>query len=412
MTQRIAIVGSGISGLTCASLLSQRYDVSVFEANDYLGGHTHTIDVPSETGNHYIDTGFIVFNKKTYPNFTRLLDQHQVAYHPSEMSFSYRSAHHHMEYCGTNLNTLFADRRNLLKPAFYRFLGDILRFNQDAKRYIQTGQTALSIAEFTRSMNYHPLFVDAYLVPVIAAIWSKHSQDAFNCAAHFLFEFFDTHGLLSVFGRPQWYVITGGSRQYIPAFTRAIRDQIYLNSPVEAIERHTHGVVLKAKGETWHFDKVILATHSDQALKLLTRPTDNEVATLGAIPYTTNETILHTDVSVMPKRRRAWASWNYYDIGKPEATLTYYMNRLQGLNTPQDFCVSVNLGHHIDPQKILRRLQYAHPCFTQNAITAQQQYNDINGHAHTYYCGAYWGYGFHEDGVKSALRVCKSLGVT
>lgn len=413
MTKKIAIIGSGISGLVSASLLSERYDVSLFEANDYLGGHTHTVDVEISGSTYPIDTGFIVFNKKTYPHFCKLLQKYNVPIQQSEMSFSYRSDAKNLEYNGNNLNTLFADRRNLIKPNFYYFLKEILRFNKAAKKFLTHPMDInITINEFIHNNRYSKDFINHYLVPMIASIWSKTSNDVMQCSAHFVLTFCENHGLLDIYDRPQWYTITNGSRSYIPLLTEKIRNKIYLNTKIERIERHPNHVTLKSTTDSYIFDYVIIATHSDQALQMLDHPTDEEQNVLSAIPYKENDVILHTDINVMPKRKLAWASWNYLDNGNSLPTLTYYMNRLQSINSPHHFCVSVNLMEHIAEDKVIQRFKYAHPAFNSHAIIAQQQQKLINGKNNTYYAGSYWGYGFHEDGVKSALNACEALGVS
>lgn len=412
MKKRIAVIGSGISGLVSAYLLSQRYDITLYEANDYLGGHTHTIDINIEHEKYAVDTGFIVFNKKTYPNFCKLMSSINIDILKSEMSFSYCSDHSALEYNGHNLNTLFADRGNLFNPAFYRFIKDIIQFNHDAKSFLANNHQDISIREFTQSKGYKQLFLDVYLIPVIASIWSKNTTDVWNCSARFLFQFFFNHGLLNVINRPQWYVISGGSRSYISALTAPFKNNIFLNTKIEKIERQNNTVILCTKEARTTYDAVVIATHSDQALKMLEKPTENEASILGAIPYTENEAILHTDTSILPTCRRAWASWNYYDIGRNEPTLTYYMNRLQNIRANEDILLSVNLADKINPAKILRKMSYGHPCFNKPALNAQKRYAEINGKNNTYYCGAYWGNGFHEDGVNSALEVCRRHGIT
>lgn len=408
--KRIAVVGSGISGLVSAHLLSERYEVSLFEANDYLGGHTHTVDVEIGGQSHAIDTGFIVFNQKTYPHFCQLLKKLHIPIQLSEMSFSYHSTYNDFEYNGHNLNTLFSDRRNLLKPSFYRFIKDIIRFNQDAKQFLAEGQdTAISINAFLASRDYSAQWVDGYLIPMMSAIWSKNKQDTLNCSAHFIFKFYLNHGLLDVHNRPPWYVIANGSKNYIAPMIAPLQDRVYLKTKIESIQREANQVILTSANHTWHFDKVVIATHSDQALKLLAQPSEAEQNLLSAIPYTDNEVTLHTDKHVMPKRKRSWASWNYVDNGRGAPSLTYYMNRLQSIQSATDFFVSMNLADSIEPSKVIQRFHYAHPCLDLNAMQAQQQVSSIQGLNQTYFVGSYWGYGFHEDGVRSAINACRLI---
>ncbi|MBN9229235.1 MAG: FAD-dependent oxidoreductase [Legionella sp.] len=408
--KKIAVIGSGISGLTSAYLLSKSHDVSLFEANDYLGGHTHTISVTTEESEYNIDTGFIVFNKRTYPNFCKLLEELNVPIQPSEMSFSYRSDHRGLEYCGHSLNTLFSDRRNLVNKDFYRLLKDIISFNTHAKKFLaQTDDLTVTIHEFIRKHHYSEQFTECYLIPMMAAIWSKNREDALNCSALFIFNFYHNHGLLEIFNRPTWYVIKQGSKNYIAPMLERLKDQVYLNSKVERIIREEGKVKIITRGQEQIFDAVICATHSDQTLAMLDKPTAEEMNILSAIKYTNNEVVLHKDKKVMPKNRKAWASWNYLDNQNNEATLTYYMNRLQSIHTHHDFFVSMNLTHEIDQEKIIQSFQYAHPCLDVSALKAQKQINLINGLHNTYYAGSYWGYGFHEDGVNSALKACHLL---
>lgn len=411
MIKRIAVIGSGISGLVSACLLSNQYEITLFEANDYLGGHTHTVDVQLDDINYAVDTGFIVFNQQTYPHFFRLIQQYQIPFQLSEMSFSFRSDRHAIEYNGNNLNTLFADRRNLFKPRFYRLLKDIVRFNHHAKKYIKTNNHTDTIKDFAKAGRYNSLFLNAYLEPMIAAIWSKNTSKVWESPAHSLLNFFNHHGLLNVNQRPPWYTIVGGSRNYIPYLIKNFEKNIYLNTKIEKITRHAQRVTLHTKYDKEHFDAVVIATHSDQALQMLEQPTHAENAILSAITYAENEAILHTDANLLPKKALAWASWNYYDVDSLQPTLTYYLNRLHQFVAPKPICLSVNLHEHIKPHKIIQRFSYAHPIFDHSALEAQKKHNEINGKNRTYYCGAYWGYGFHEDGVRSALAVCRELGI-
>jgi predicted NAD/FAD-binding protein len=410
--KRIAVIGGGISGLVSANLLSQRYEVTLFEANDYLGGHANTIDVELDGTRYSIDTGFTVFNKKTYPNFCRLLEKFNVATHPGEMSFSFRSDAMQLEYNWHNINTLFSDRRNLFNPDFYRFMNEIRRFNKDAKRFLRRAVvTDVSIGDFIRENDYSSLFIHSYLIPMIAAIWSSDPDDVMHNSAHFVLQFYANHGLLSAENNPEWLVITGGARNYIPPLIKNFQSNIQLNSKIERVERKENSVVLKTQKDQFTFDAVVMAVHSDQALHMLGDPTYAEQEVLSAIPYTKHDVILHTDSSLLPRKRLAWAGCNYYDNGSARTTLTYYMNKLQQLDASHDFCMSVNLSDLIDKEKVIKRFHYAHPCFSRQAVKAQQLHHHISGMNNTYYCGAYWGYGFHEDGVKSAMNACQQLGV-
>lgn len=410
MSKRIAVIGSGISGLVSAYLLSERYDVSLFEANDYLGGHTNTVSVDIEDEQYSIDTGFIVFNKKTYPNFCKLIEKLHIPIQLSEMSFSYCSISSGFEYNGHSLNTLFSDRRNVFKLSFYRFIKEIILFNDDAKKFLsETHGTEISIKEFLERHRYSSQFIECYLIPMMSAIWSKNKEDTLNCSAHFIFKFYENHGLLDLYNRPPWYVIAQGSKSYIPPLIAKLKERIYLNNKIESISREANHVVLKSESNESIFDCVVIATHSDQALKLLSQPTEEEINILSAIKYTENEVVLHTDEQIMPRRKLSWASWNYLDNGGSSPSLTYYMNRLQSIPSRTNFFVSVNLAGTIESSKIIQRFKYAHPCLDRVALRAQQQIKLINGINNTYYVGSYWGYGFHEDGVNSAMNTCRLI---
>ena len=411
---RIAIVGSGIAGLVSAYLLSRRHEVTVFEAGDWIGGHTHTVDVEIDQQRHAIDTGFIVFNDWTYPNFIRLLEQLGVESQPTEMSFSVCDPCSGLEYNGNNLNTLFAQRSNLLSPGFLRMLMDILRFNREAIADLEAGglHGQMTLGDYLQQQRYSQRFIDHYIVPMGSAIWSMSLKEMLNFPLAFFIRFFHNHGLLSVNDRPQWRVIKGGSRSYIPALSKPFADNIRLDCPVQRIRRDETGVtVLSRQGEE-RFDRIVLACHSDQALKLLEQPSPEEQAILGDIRYADNDVVLHTDTRLLPSRRLAWASWNYRLGSDPEqpAALTYNMNILQGLDASRTFCVSLNQTDQIDPAQILGRFTYAHPQFSVAASAAQQQWQTLLGKQHTFFCGAWWANGFHEDGVVSALRVASHFG--
>jgi predicted NAD/FAD-binding protein len=386
----------------------------VFEAGDWIGGHTHTVDVEIDQQRHAIDTGFIVFNDWTYPNFIRLLEQLGVESQPTEMSFSVCDPRSGLEYNGNNLNTLFAQRSNLLSPGFLRMLMDILRFNREAIADLEAGglHGQMTLGDYLQQQRYSQRFIDHYIVPMGSAIWSMSLKEMLNFPLAFFIRFFHNHGLLSVNDRPQWRVIKGGSRSYIPALSKPFADNIRLDCPVQRIRRDETGVtVLSRQGEE-RFDRIVLACHSDQALKLLEQPSPEEQAILGDIRYADNDVVLHTDTRLLPSRRLAWASWNYRLGGDPEqpAALTYNMNILQGLDASRTFCVSLNQTDQIDPAQILGRFTYAHPQFSVAASAAQQQWQTLLGKQHTFFCGAWWANGFHEDGVVSALRVASHFG--
>ncbi|MET0377359.1 MAG: FAD-dependent oxidoreductase [Spongiibacteraceae bacterium] len=437
---RIAVVGTGIAGLAAAYRLAPTCDITVFEASDAIGGHTATVDVLVDGVAYAIDTGFIVFNDWTYPNFIALMDELGVASQPSEMGFSVNCPRSGFEYCGSSLNGLFAQRRNLLRPQFWRMLADILRFNREALRVLDADSpdAGLTLGEYLRRNHYSDYFCERYLVPMGAAIWSSSTRAMRDFPLLFFVRFFRNHGLLSVSERPQWRVLTGGSRSYLTPLTASYRERILTSTPVRAIRRDDDGVdVVTDRFGEQRFDQVVIATHADQALALLSDASAAEREVLGAIPYRNNRVVLHTDARVLPRRQRAWASWNYElgVDGEAPAVLTYNMNILQGLNAPHTFCVTLNPGERnpgesnpaasnlhelkreqpdrsarIDPKKILGEFNYAHPVFTAAGMLAQARWAEINGRQRTWFCGAYWHNGFHEDGVVSGLRVAQALG--
>jgi len=413
---KLAIVGTGIAGMTAAHLLHDEHDLTIYEAGEYIGGHTNTVEVEREGMTYAVDTGFIVFNDWTYPNFIGLLDRLGVASQPSDMSFSVRCEDTGLEYNGTSLNRLFAQRRNLLRPSFYRMIRDILRFNRESVKLLDEPGPGPSLGAYLEQNRYSPPFIRNYIVPMAGAIWSAGPSTIWRYPARYLVQFFKNHGMLSVDARPTWRVITGGSQRYVEKLVRPFRERIRLQSPVEAIIRDSHGVEVRSHdragtSHTARFDGVVLACHSDQALALLADPSPLERDVLGAIRYQANEAILHTDQSLLPRRRRAWAAWNYHLLPTPadRVLVTYHMNTLQRLRASCDFCVTLNRPDAIDPAQILKRITYHHPVFTPEAIAAQQRHREINGQRRTWYCGAYWGFGFHEDGVKSAMMACESL---
>ncbi|MCK6186158.1 FAD-dependent oxidoreductase [Pseudomonas sp. EYE_354] len=413
---KIAIIGSGIAGLTSAYLLSRQHEITLFEAGDRIGGHTHTVDV-SVDGKHYaVDTGFIVFNDWTYPNFIRLLGQIGVTFKPTEMSFSVHDENTRFEYNGNNLNSLFAQRRNILSPGFWGMLRDILRFNRQAPLDLQEQRISpeMTLGDYLKAGGYGERFVRHYIVPMGAAIWSMSLADMLGFPLQFFVRFFKNHGLLSVNNRPQWCVIKGGSSRYIEPLTRNFREHIRLNCAVHGVERDADGVVIHSAAGTEAFDKVVFACHSDQALALLGDPSQAEQEILGALPYADNDVVLHTDTRLLPDRKLAWASWNYRLSGatQTQAAVTYDMNILQGIDSETTFCVSLNQTAMINPLKILARYTYAHPQYSLAAVAAQNRWQELAGTRHTFYCGAYWANGFHEDGVVSALRVAQAFGET
>lgn len=416
MTQRIAIIGTGIAGLTTARLLHPHHDIQVFEQNDYIGGHTNTRDVTIDGRTWGVNTGFIVYNDWVYHNFNKLMAPLAVEREPTEMSFSVRDDASGLEYNGHNLDTLFAQRKNLFNPRFLGMIRDILRFNKESLEDLEAGKLTpdLTLGEYFQQKGFGKPFIRKYIVPMGAAIWSSGETEMEAFPALFFVRFFKNHGLLSVKHRPQWYVISGGSRAYVAPLTEPFKDRIHLNRGVARVERDADGVTLTFSDQsTERFDQVVFACHSDQALAMLASPTDDEREILGALPYSNNDVVLHTDERILPRNKKAWAAWNYHIPRNPNDAvgLTYNMNILQNFNdAPVTFCVTLNRTKDIDPAKIIDRFNYAHPVFTRAGIDAQNRYDQIGNRNRTHFCGAYWFNGFHEDGVNSALRVVSSFG--
>ncbi len=407
---RIAIVGAGVSGLVCAHMLQHDHELVVFEAGERAGGHANTVHVETDTGAYALDTGFIVFNDRNYPKFERLLAELGVATQPSQMSFGVSDGRD-FEYNGASLRGLFACHRHALSPSFHRMIADLARFNRDARRLLASDEDP-SLRDWLQQRRYSDAFVERLIVPQASAVWSADPAQMWSFPARFLIEFFDNHGMLGFRDRPRWRTIAGGSRSYVEALTRPLRGRLRLSAPIINVYRHSNHVTVTSRGgERERFDAVVIATHSDQALALLGDPSERERELLGAIPYQPNEAVLHTDRSLLPRRRRAWASWNYHlGAGAPErCTVTYHMNRLQSLLADREFCVTLNRTAAIDPEQIIRTMQYAHPVYTPAGVAAQARHNEISGRNRTHYCGAYWGWGFHEDGVSSAHRVVREL---
>lgn len=441
---KIAIIGSGVSGLTCAYYLKDSHVVTMFESNDYLGGHVNTLDVTVSERSAFknpfkpstekvaIDTGFIVFNERTYPNFIRLLDELNVPFQKAEMSFSVKNTYINFEYNGHTLNSLFSQRRHVLSPRFWQFVQQILRFNRETKSLLanfrqadKMQQAVLSqqtLGDYLDSHDYGELFKTNYLVPMVSAIWSMGMDDAKRFPLLFFAQFFDNHGLLDVVNRPQWFTLVGGSKQYVNALITqlaAAGTTLYINTPVQSVTRGKDGVSIEfihqGKRQTQVFDDVVFACHADVARRLLADITETESAILGAFEYTDNEAVLHTDTQVLPKKPLAWASWNYA-IDKPTARvadqkpiLTYHMNILERLSAKHNYLVTLNTP--INEAHVIKRVDYRHPVYDNKMTEAQKRWHEISAKRHTHFCGAYWFNGFHEDGVKSGLRVCQSLGV-
>ena len=409
---KIAIIGSGISGLTLAHHLHQQHDITVFEANSHIGGHTHTHTIDLFGQNYQVDTGFIVFNDRTYPNFIQMLDELKVPWQPSQMSFSVRNEATGLEYNGTTINSLFAQRSNFLKPSFYGMIKDILRFNKQSLSLLESGDE-ISLGDYLTKNNYKPLFINNYIVPMGAAIWSTDTAQMMHFPARFLVRFFHHHGMLTVSNRPQWRTVAGGSARYVEALTEPFKYKIKLNTPIASVNRLIDSVKIKPKnGDEMRFDYVFFACHSDQALALLgDNATAQEREILGAIPYQENSIYLHHDASLLPKRKIAWAAWNYHVTEQPsnKVKVTYNMNILQNLTSPEPILVTLNHTDLINPAKVIKRLKYTHPLYTIAGAAAQARHAEISGHNRTGYAGAYWRNGFHEDGMTSALAALQHV---
>lgn len=412
---KIAVIGSGISGLTAAHYLHRQHEITLFEADSRLGGHTNTVDVEIYGERHAIDTGFIVFNDWTYPNFIQLMNELGVASQPTTMGFSVHDETTGLEYCGESLSSLFAQRSNLVSPKFYRMIADILRFHREARRYAADCPEDMTVARFLEQHRYSRQFADQYLLPMGAAIWSCPPGTFSQFPVRFLVEFFHNHGLLSIWNRPTWQVIKGGSQSYVRAITAAVQDRIRLATPVQSVRRFGSHVELSINDELpLVYDHVIFACHSDQALRLLgDDATHLEQSVLSAFPYQRNVAVLHTDATMLPTRLKAWASWNYRISHRPDAeavaTVTYNMNILQGIRSAHTFCVTLNDEARIAPETVLGRYEYHHPVFTVARAEAQRRHPELLAANRTSFCGAYWGNGFHEDGVNSAIAVRDAL---
>jgi len=411
----VAVVGAGISGLVAAHLLSREHAVTVFEAEGRIGGHTHTVDVEADGRRYAVDTGFIVFNEETYPNFLALLGRLGVASIPSTMGFGVKCERTGVEYSPSSIDRMFAQRRNVLRPSFWRMVRDILRFRREAPGILhgECGETTLGA--YLSKAGYSREFTDRFLVPMGASIWSADPERFLEFPVRAFVRFFENHRFLSLQGQPVWRVIRGGSREYLEPLVRPFRDRVRPNAPVESVRRFGDHVEVTSRGSAGErFDQVVIAAHSDQALRMLADPSEAEREILSAIPYQGNRVVLHTDTSLLPARRKAWAAWNYLVPRERQGSpaVTYNMNILHGLSAPVEFLVTLNCDERIDPAKVLRKMTYHHPVYTPAAFAAQARNGEISGVRRTWYCGAYWGWGFHEDGVSSALAVCSRLGLS
>jgi predicted NAD/FAD-binding protein len=404
---KIAVIGTGISGNVLAYHLDKEHDITVYESNSYIGGHTHTHEIHMDNNQYNIDTGFIVFNYKTYPNFIKLLEKLNVETQKSLMSFSVKCETTGLEYNGNNINTLFSQRRNLLRPSFYKMIADILRFNREAPEFLKENCGLTTLRQYLKWNQYSDMFIEHYIIPMGSAIWSSSHKQMMDFPALFFIRFFVNHGLLKVNDRPQWYVIKGGSKQYVEKLTENFKHRIRLNTGVKQVKRFSsHVEVTSDNHETEKYDYVFFACHSDQSLQMINNPDNLEQSILSAFAYQDNEAVLHTDTSLLPSRKLAWASWNYHKTKNHEkpAALTYNMNILQNLKSKETFCVTLNNTQAINPEKMIKTLNYSHPLFTKETLKAQSRHSELNGNKRCFYAGAYWGYGFHEDGVVSALN--------
>lgn len=418
---RIAIVGAGIAGLGAAYLLGRRHEVTVFEAEGRLGGHTHTHDVEVAGERHRIDTGFIVFNGDHYPLLTRLFVELGVESQTTTMSFSLRNEASGLEYNATNVERLFCQRRNLLRPAFWRMVRDILRFYRQAPALLADPGPGPTIGEYLHAGGYGPLFIDDHLVPMASALWSSPSATVMDFPAKYLVQFMANHQMLDPGTRKPWRVVKGGSASYLDKLVPATRAQFRSGTPVRSVRRHADRVDLAVDGDTLRFDEVVFACHADQALALLADASAAEREVLGAMRFQRNDTVLHTDIGLLPRNPRAWAAWNALRFGEPApatqppgtpppCTVSYSMNLLQGIRSATQFIVTLNATERIDPARILARMDYAHPLYTHESVAAQGRWAQISGVNRSHWCGAYWGWGFHEDGLRSGVRVAQALG--
>lgn len=410
---RIAVVGSGIAGLASAWLLSRQHSVTLFEANDYLGGHTHTHDVEMHGKRYAVDSGFIVHNPAHYPLLTRLLDELGVACQPTTMSFSVHNQTSGLEYNATTLDTLFCQRRNLVSPRFLGMVRDLARFYREGPALLTEAAPGPTVGEYLHANRYGDAFRDEHLIPMASALWSSPANRILAFPARYLVQFMANHQMLQIRDRAQWRVVRGGSASYVRAMRADWTVDERLGCPVLSVLREADGVRVLTPTGPERFDQIVMACHSDQALALLADASDSENAVLGAMRYQLNETVLHTDASLLPVNRKAWAAWNAYIPSEPGAvcTVSYCMNLLQGIDSPEPFVVTLNRTDAIDPSRVLRRMHYHHPVYSHESVAAQARKAEIQGHRRTWFAGAYWGWGFHEDGMRSAVEVAAALGV-
>lgn len=408
---RIAVIGSGIAGLSTARQLSREHEVTLFEANNYLGGHTHTHSVEQDGRRYDIDTGFIVYNPHNYPLLNAMLDELGVASQPTIMSFSVQNEASGLEYNATNLDTLFCQRRNLLSPRFMGMVRDLLRFYREAPALLETNDAGPSLGEYLQTNGYGMAFRDDHLIPMASALWSSPAAQILSFPARYLVQFMANHQMLRVSDRPEWRVVTGGSSSYIAAMRAGWNVNERLSCPVWSVQRGEYGALVTSSWGVERFDHVVMACHSDQTLAILTDASAGERSILGAITYQANDTVLHTDASLLPRHRKAWAGWNAFIPRDTDAgcSVSYCMNLLQGVQSTAPFIVTLNRTGAIDPAKILRRMQYHHPLYSAKMVAAQTRRQEIQGQQNTWFAGAYWGWGFHEDGMRSAVEVVTGI---
>lgn len=410
---RIAVVGSGIAGLSAAWLLSRQHEVVLYERGARLGGHTHTHSIPMAGREYAIDSGFIVFNHENYPLLSRLFAELSVPSQPTTMSFAVQAPGFGLEYNATSLDGLFCQRRNLFSPRFWRMISDIAQFYRQAPTLLDAADDGPSLGDFLSDGGYGALFTQAHLIPMASALWSSPAERVLDFPARYLAQFMANHQMLTLGQRPPWRVVTGGSSRYIDALQASWSVQVRLDAAVRRVRRESHGVAVETAAGEDRFDQVVLACHSDDALALLDAPSTAEREVLGAIRYQDNDTVLHCDARLLPSRRKAWAAWNAYVPAQPEShcTVSYCMNLLQSVDSPEPFVVSLGRGDAIDPDKVFARMAYRHPVYTHDSVRAQRRRHEINGTDRIWYAGAYWGFGFHEDGIRSGVDVARDLGV-
>ena len=413
---KIAVVGGGVSGIVSSFLLSKEHDVTLFEANDYLGGHTNTIPVKTASGTVDVDTGFIVYNSQNYPGFVSFLDQLGVETQDSDMSFGFFNPRENFFYSSVGLSGILAQKRNLFNPKFIHMFYEVKRFNELALSFLNGPDTrSFTLKDFIVQSDFSSYFLDYYLLPMGAAIWSCSYRDVLSFPAYSFLAFWKNHQLLTLGARPTWRTVKGGSFKYVEAFKSHFKGQILLNTPIQRITRHDEGVTIITKEDAvFDYDYVVIATHADQVLKLLAKPTALEKSLFSKWQYSLNHTVLHSDASVMPPKSSAWASWNYSfsSSDASKVSVTYYMNRLQSLSAEEPFLVTLNPYQSIDASKVHKEIMYKHPIFNFDAIETQSKIRSLAGANHTAFCGSYLGHGFHEDAVQSACAVARSFGLS